>query len=173
MTAFLSYLRAAEFYERGLDSTGPSGRDAVQVMTVHKAKGLEWDVVAVPDLVARVFPSDRGSDRWITCSQALPHPLRGDAADLPRVTEWNPKGIDQFKADCRSATELEERRLGYVAFTRARKTLIASGHWWGIEQKLPRGPSIFSTSWPPTARQVSARWRPGLPSQPRRPTRTG
>lgn len=143
VTAFLSYLRAAELYERGLDSTSPGGREAVQVMTVHKAKGLEWDVVAVPDLVARVFPSNRGIDRWTTCSQALPHPLRGDFADLPAVVEWSPKGLKRFTADCQAATELEERRLGYVAFTRARNSLIASGHWWGIEQKLPRGPSIF------------------------------
>jgi len=164
---FLAYLRAAEQHERGLDNSGPSGRDAVQVMTVHKAKGLEWDVVAVPGLVETVFPSSRGRDRWTTCGHVLPHPLRGDAADLPVVPDWSKRGIDSFKADCKTATLLEERRLGYVAFTRARRHLIASGHWWGPEQKKPRGPSVFLTELRAhcaAGAGTVAAWAPGPPA---------
>ena len=56
LSAFLAFLRAADVHERGLDTVAPSGSDAVQLMTVHRAKGLEWDVVICPDLTERVFP---------------------------------------------------------------------------------------------------------------------
>jgi DNA helicase II / ATP-dependent DNA helicase PcrA len=48
-----------------------------------------------------------------------------------------------FKAESSELDEHEERRLGYVAFTRARKALYVSGCWWGPTQKKPRGPSRY------------------------------
>ena len=59
--------------------------DRVQVLTVHAAKGLEWEIVAVPHLVAQVFPGRKISGSWLTDPAALPVPLRGDAADLPAL----------------------------------------------------------------------------------------
>ncbi|MDQ6650434.1 MAG: UvrD-helicase domain-containing protein [Actinomycetota bacterium] len=141
LAAFLAFLRAAEAYDRGLDSTGPSGTDAVQVMTVHKAKGLEWDVVAVPDMTAKVFPLTAVRDRWPTSAHVLPYALRGDADDMPAAPAWSNKGLDAFRDDCGAHLEREERRLAYVAVTRARHMVIASSHWWGPTQKTPRGPS--------------------------------
>ena len=38
----------------------------------------------------------------------------------------------------------EERRLAYVAMTRPRAQLVVSCHWWGPQQKRPRGPSVFA-----------------------------
>lgn len=143
LTSFLAYLRAAALYERGLDTISPSGADAVQVLTAHKAKGLEWDVVVVPDLVKSVFPGDRLRDQWTTSAWVLPYRLRGDAADMPACADWTKDGLVAFEKDCREHLEREERRLGYVAFTRARHTMIGSGHWWGPTQKKPRGPSPF------------------------------
>ena len=143
VTAFLAYLRAAQEWERGLDTTAPSTAASVKLMTAHKAKGLEWDVVVVPNLTAGVFPSSQGRQRWTTNGHVLPYDLRGDAASLPPAPAWTTQGLQAFNAACREQALLEERRLGYVAFTRARHRLVTSGHWWGPTQSRPRGPSAF------------------------------
>jgi DNA helicase-2/ATP-dependent DNA helicase PcrA len=121
----------------------PSGSDAVQLLTAHKSKGLEWDVVACPDLTAKVFPSSTLRDRWTSSAAVLPGPLRGDADDQPDLAALSKGGLSAYEKDCRDHLEREERRLGYVAFTRARRLLIGSGHWWGPTQKKKRGPSPF------------------------------
>ena len=143
LSSFLAYLRAADEHERGLDTATPSGSDAVQLLTIHKAKGLEWDVVACPNLTQQVFPATRMRDRWPSSGWVLPGPLRGDAGDLPELDGLDKDGLAAFEAAGRGHLEHEERRLGYVAFTRARHTLIGSGHWWGPTQKKARGPSPF------------------------------
>ncbi|NHC45665.1 ATP-dependent helicase [Motilibacter sp. K478] len=145
-TAFLAFLRAADEYDRGLDTTAPSTADTVKLMTAHKSKGLEWDVVVLPDLTHKVFPSTRGRDRWTTNGHVLPNGLRGDADALPELVEMTGKGVTAYEEEDRSAAELEERRLGYVAVTRARRLLVASGHWWGPTQKGVRGPSPYLTT---------------------------
>jgi len=144
LTSFLAFLAAADEHERGLDTVGPGGGDAVQLLTAHKAKGLEWDVVVCPDLTKRVFPSEDGRESWTTYPEVLPGPLRGDAADQPLLdTALTKEAVKGFKAARAEDTQREERRLGYVAFTRARVLLVGSGHWWGPTQKKPRGPSAF------------------------------
>ncbi|WP_030236335.1 ATP-dependent DNA helicase [Streptomyces sp. NRRL S-350] len=144
LAAFLGFLRAAQEYERGLDSSLPGGEDTVKVLTVHKSKGLEWDVVAVPGLVRGAFPSATPRERWTSAKRVLPHALRGDAATLPDVRGgWTGKAMTAFKKELAEHSGTEERRLGYVAFTRPRSLLLASGHWWGPSQKTVRGPSAF------------------------------
>jgi len=143
VAAFLAYLRAAEEHERGLDSTAPTTADSVKLLTAHKAKGLEWDVVLLPDLTNGVFPSTRGRERWTTVGQALPYPLRGDRDSLPALGEWTPKGFREYHAAVRGLADTEELRLAYVACTRPRRRLVASSHWWGPTQKKPRGPSAY------------------------------
>jgi DNA helicase-2/ATP-dependent DNA helicase PcrA len=144
LTSFLAFLRAAEEHERGLDGVAPQGSDAVQLLTAHKAKGLEWDVVVCPDLTKGVFPADTLRGRWTTSAAVLPGPLRGDAVDQPTLDEELDKAaVSSYDSACRQHLEREERRLGYVAFTRARHLLVGSGHWWGPTQKKPRGPSPF------------------------------
>lgn len=143
LPAFLGFLRTAAQYEKGLDSSLPGGEDTVKILTAHKSKGLEWDVVAVPGLVAKSFPSEQSRDAWTAQPKVLPHALRGDADTLPDVTAWDSKGLVAFKTAMKAHQHTEELRLGYVTFTRPRSLLLGSGHWWGPNQKKPRGPSAF------------------------------
>ncbi|WP_394939070.1 ATP-dependent helicase [Psychromicrobium sp. YIM B11713] len=147
--AFLSWLETAEQEERGLDLQSIDvDPGAVQLLTVHAAKGLEWDEVYVPGVSAGVFPSAR-IDRWSKRSHSLPWPLRGDVADLP---EWDLDGSDQkswltaeqiFADEVRVHSEDEERRLAYVAYTRARDFLMVSSSKWLGSAATPRETSAF------------------------------
>ncbi|MFI0859728.1 UvrD-helicase domain-containing protein [Streptomyces smyrnaeus] len=143
LLAFLAFLRTAVQYEKGLDSSLPGGENTVKVLTAHKSKGLEWDVVAVPGLVAKQFPSEQARETWLTQPKVLPYALRGDADTLPPRPEWNAKGLKEHENALRAHQSTEELRLGYVTFTRPRSLLLGSGHWWGPSQKRPRGPSAF------------------------------
>lgn len=143
LLAFLGFLRTAVQYEKGLDNALPGGENTVKVLTAHKSKGLEWDVVAVPGLVTGQFPSGQSRDAWTAQSKVLPHALRGDRATLPDVHSWDAKGLKAFKEEMKEHQHTEELRLGYVTFTRPRTLLLGSGHWWGPSQKKPRGPSGF------------------------------
>ncbi|MEV7616422.1 UvrD-helicase domain-containing protein [Streptomyces sp. NPDC089799] len=146
LLAFLSFLRTAERYEKGLDNALPGGENTVKVLTAHKSKGLEWDVVAVPGLYAGAFPSEQPREAWTSYARVLPHALRGDAATLPADPPWTAAGLKAFRAGLRSHQQVEELRLGYVTFTRPKSLLLASAHWWGPTQKRRRGPSDFLTA---------------------------
>ncbi|MGW7266893.1 UvrD-helicase domain-containing protein [Streptomyces sp. NPDC054842] len=143
LLAFLGFLRTAAQYEKGLDNALPGGENTVKVLTAHKSKGLEWDVVAVPGLVTGTFPSTQGREKWTAQGKVLPHELRGDADTLPDIDAWDARSMKAFHEAMKEHQHTEELRLGYVAFTRPRSLLLSSGHWWGPSQKRPRGPSDF------------------------------
>ncbi|MCY1140679.1 ATP-dependent DNA helicase [Actinoplanes sp. Pm04-4] len=152
LAGFLAFLTAAEEEERGLE---PGQVDvvegAVQILTAHAAKGLEWDVVSVAGLSKQVWPGvTRNTDHYLMGIGVLPFPLRGDSDGLPKL-DLSPaidqKGVltavSNFGTAWREHDEREERRLAYVAVTRPRRLLLASGYWWGDGVKRPRGPSVF------------------------------
>ena len=151
LDTFLAFLDAAAEYERGLEAGRVRDNDdAVTLLTMHGAKGLEWPVVFVPGMVGDVFPSKmQQSSDWCRNVAALPAPLRGDAADLPVLEvaacadQKELKGaIDAHYDAYRARHELEERRLLYVAATRAQELLVCSGYWWD-HARSPRRLSPF------------------------------
>jgi DNA helicase-2/ATP-dependent DNA helicase PcrA len=149
LRSFLSYLEAASQTERGLKpGEAEVSTSAVQILTVHGAKGLEWDVVVVAGLTEGTFPSDdRGGDNWLRRAAVLPFALRGDYDALPQfnysqaVNQAEVRDASElFKDACKAHSEFEETRLGYVAITRAKHSLLCTSSWWGSGTK-PTGPS--------------------------------
>jgi DNA helicase-2/ATP-dependent DNA helicase PcrA len=154
MGAFLAWLEAARVHEWGLETVDVEpDPEAVQLMTVHAAKGLEWDDVVVADLAADAFPARSRSPHWLGGAAVLPWPVRGDRDALP---EWPGAAgaavptLDGFADGWRRFTEAardhatdEERRLAYVAVTRARHTLLLTGAQWRAGRATPREPSPF------------------------------
>jgi DNA helicase-2/ATP-dependent DNA helicase PcrA len=147
--AFLAYLAAAQQEEFGLETGRVGESDTVKLLTVHAAKGLQWPAVFVPGLAAgdrsQVFPArPRVSTRWTDNARLIPFRLRGDVADLPSLASLEADALEAFTAACAARDLAEERRLGYVAATRAAFWLGCSGFWWG-EATAPLGPSVFLT----------------------------
>ena len=149
LAAFLAYLAAAESEEFGLEAGRVGETDSVKLATVHAAKGLQWAAVFVPGLAdgpqRHVFPAKpRVSTRWTENARLLPFGLRGDAADLPVLAGLTAPELTAFNDACAERDLAEERRLGYVAATRAAYLLGCSGYWWsdGVSRL---GPSQFLT----------------------------
>jgi DNA helicase II / ATP-dependent DNA helicase PcrA len=145
--AFLAYLAAAESEEFGLEAGQVGDTDSVKLATIHAAKGLQWPAVVVPGLAdgaqKHVFPArPRTTTRWTENARLLPFSLRGDAADLPQLAGLQPGALAEFGEACAARDLAEERRLCYVAATRAAYWLACSGYWWG-DGVARAGPSQF------------------------------
>ncbi len=149
VTSLLAWLDHAEQADEFAPRTEPPEDDVVQLLTIHGSKGLEWDAVSVVRLVTDELPSaPRDTKGWLGFG-ILPAEFRGDSAWLPMLgwrgaeTQQDLKAaIDQFVADNRARQLDEDRRLAYVAFTRARDHLLLSGSSWSGTKK-PRTPSVF------------------------------
>ncbi|HEX3805062.1 MAG TPA: UvrD-helicase domain-containing protein [Solirubrobacteraceae bacterium] len=97
--------------------------DAVRLMTIHRSKGLEFPVVCVADLGRRVMPRAGALVKVGRDGESLGLRLRR-AGHGERI---NVLDYDRLKAEERELELEEERRLFYVAMTRARERLIVSG----------------------------------------------
>lgn len=148
LTSLLAWLDHAEQLDEFAPRTEPPEDDVVQLLTIHGSKGLEWDAVAVVRLVKDELPSaPRDTKGWLGFG-VLPYSFRGDSAWLPELawrgaeTQQQLKGaIEDFVAANRARQLDEDRRLAYVAVTRARDHLLLTGSSWsGTKRARARSP---------------------------------
>jgi len=150
LAGFLSWLRESEWRDGLAPRPEEPEPGTVQLLTVHGSKGLEWDHVVVPRMVDGELPArpNEGTGGWLGFGM-LPYEFRGDAAELPEF-DWRGAQSRKEVKDERAAFservashhEREERRLAYVAVTRARHSLLLTGSFWATQAK-PRTPSRF------------------------------
>ena len=154
VSAFLDWLDVAADAEGGLKAGAPEIRsDVVQILTIHMAKGAEWDLVAVPGLAEGTFPGNNTSDpdNWLKNEKHIPFALRGDAAELPVFSLHGisknseaAKAIKEFGSRCVENIKMrEEMRLAYVAVTRAKSHLICTTSRWRDGSKSVEPSEIF------------------------------
>jgi len=141
----LAWLEAEREYGVGLEQAVVSDADSVKLLTVHRAKGLEWDVVFLPALAADVFPSDRVTGNWLRNPAVVPHPLRGDADAVPQLRELSNPAFKDFAAALTADQRLAEDRLAYVGVTRARRRIYGTSHAWDAQLVRPRRESEYLT----------------------------
>ncbi len=154
LASLLAWLDAEDEMGSGLDQATPSEADSVKLLTVHRAKGLEWSSVFLVGVCAEKFPVTTARSQWTTVSRVLPAPLRGDAADVPQLRGYDKPAIDELKAAAKAHQGLEELRLGYVAFTRAKHELWVSAYQWSPTRQKPLAPSPYLE----TVREALAGW---------------
>ncbi len=151
ISSLLAWLDHAEQLDEFAPRTEPPEDDVVQLLTIHGSKGLEWDAVALVRLVKDELPSmPRDTKGWLGFG-ILPYSFRGDARWLPAL-QWErdaaptqqelKAAMDDFVAANRRRQLDEDRRLAYVAVTRARDHLLLTGASWS-GTKRPRQRSIF------------------------------
>ncbi|MEA2715927.1 MAG: ATP-dependent helicase UvrD/PcrA, partial [Actinomycetota bacterium] len=145
LAAFVEYLHLLDESEEDLAEAHLGDTDAVRVMTIHQAKGLEFATVYVPGLAgargpSRIFPDGRPGENAIGNSSALPWWLRDDDEGFPPIATARLSDIEDV---IRRRKLDEEWRLLYVACTRARRRLVCSAAHWYPGAAEPQGPSEF------------------------------
>ena len=134
LQAFLGYLNTLDedATSQELDTARLGDENVVALLTIHRAKGLEWDNVFMPAVVKDTLPSGyRGGDNPHFFPAALPHELRLDRDVLPELT-------GDRKSDTAALRERhhdQELRTAYVGITRAKNRLYISGAHWYTDKK--------------------------------------
>ena len=114
LSALLAYLDAEDDYGHGLDVATPTEADSVKLLTVHRAKGLEW---------SSVFWSGSGRDGSRAARHARPRSpcprapvaLRGDRRTSRQLVGHDKAALEAYHAETKAHDAEEELRLGYVA----------------------------------------------------------
>ncbi len=151
-----------------LPDADTSGECGVQLMTIHKSKGLEFEIVIVPDLHARNGSSKSDLLSWLErgivepdesgdLTEFLVAPLQFKGADRGQSKQW----VDNIRRE----RELQEtRRILYVAATRAREELhFFAQPTYRIEEDKsrtlldPRN-CLLATAWPALTEEIRARF---------------
>ncbi len=161
---FLDYLDALlEEPAEEVDAARLSDENAVALLTVHKAKGLEWPVVFVPAIYGRNFPSQAvgGYDNPYQKAETIPWKWRLDPPSHDPITP----GMDaesltgilrRTREEVTASHRSQEWRIAYVAATRAKEELLLSGaHWYGypeptVKPQLPHQSDFFRIAWEAT-----------------------
>lgn len=143
LSGLLALLQAERQVGVGLELPQPGRSEAVSLLSVHRAKGLEWQLVFLPALADSVFPTTRVTDNWLKNSAVLPSPLRGDADGVPQLRDVSNEGMTQFDGALRTDLRSSEDRLAYVGFTRAKRRLVGTTHCWAGQITRPRQPSPY------------------------------
>lgn len=152
-----------------------SAEHGVQLMTIHKSKGLEFEVVLVPDLQARGNSSHGGLLSWLERGLATPDedgaltefliaPVQSKGEESGPMRSW-------VERTYRERETQEMRRLLYVAATRAREELHlfarpAYKDETGELELLEPANSLLKTAWPALEAVVRERfdaWRSAQP----------
>lgn len=140
LRAFLDYVDLVESAERPeLAPAQPSAEDSVKVMTVHQAKGLEFETVFVPGLADTLLPDTTIQQNPAERGKSMDFELRGDRDILPAYRG----NLSAFKAALKEQELIEERRTCYVALTRARRRLFVTGAYWYGDGARRKARSVF------------------------------
>jgi ATP-dependent helicase/nuclease subunit A len=126
----------------------------LDIMTIHKAKGLEWDVVMVPSLEKKSQAEHGRLLDWNEVetgdedqSQIMLAPIKSKGEESKELNTWL-RSIETARASA------ERKRMFYVACTRAREEL----HLFGVAQRKtngeirPESRSLLETAWPAASR---------------------
>ena len=145
--------------------------DSLQIMTIHKAKGLEFDVVIVPGLAKSPRHDDKKLFLWteqpdVDGSNALLlAPINAAGDDGDPIYAW----IEQFNSEKQG---LEDGRLLYVAATRAKRQLhllgsvsVVTEEDGGTSIKSPPAQSLLGKLWPVVASLYEAALRDAPPAE--------
>lgn len=153
---FLQFVRTSESSQREIDlaSTLGESEDVVRIMSIHRAKGLEFPVVFVAALGSKFNLGDR-SGRMIFERNAK---IGLRVVDTQRMLEYPSAAHRCVAMEVERSTREEEMRVLYVAMTRARDKLVLVGTQHNIDRHLSIGE--VTTNRPPSRLTIATATTP-------------
>lgn len=147
--ALLRWIDDSRKHDTAIEIASVTHEGAVQLITVHSSKGLQFRVVGLPQMSEGIFPVSTGSDNWVTSPWVVPYELRDEEMDLVlkrypfRGRELTNEDIEEYDEARKLADSFEERRLAYVALTRAEEMVFISSSAIDPSITKQRKPSVF------------------------------